>query len=318
MSATIFHLPGIDPSSHIEAAARALQITRGQIVQELLGSGPVTSARVEPGGRVGPLADFNRGPLSNTNFELDMPLSDRFQQADFWIGRPHWNPDRPDDFSVATSVKRSASSSSDQSYQAQIGFGIFNGVGKGRIAKGHKAILAQEVYNPRPGRYSFSAMVSGEGRPEAAKEWNRHFRSRLILFRFTDLSKRIDKIAELASTAFEVPFDSTPVKVSRMMKPQEGGTGELQMGIGVAVIVEKTSEKTLDLKSAGLMQAFVRLENTHVAFLPRDFDFDKHDHNKDGKLSRDDQLPRYLQASFNELDTDGDGFLTRKEIDAGF
>ena len=319
MSATIFHLLGIDPSSHIEAAGRAVQITRGKIIQELLGSRPVTSARVEPGGRVGPLPDFNRGPVSNTNFELGIPLSNRFQQADFWIGRPHWNPDRPDDFSVATSVKRSVSNSTDESYQAQIGFGLFSGVGKGRIAKGHKAILAQEVYNQRPGRYSFSAVVSGEGRPEAAKEWNRHFRSRLIIFRFTDASKRIDKIAELASTTFEVPFDSTPakVKVSRMMKDQGGGSGELHMGIGVAVIVEKTLEKTLDLQSAGLMRAFVRLENTHVAFLPRDFDFDKHDHNKDGKLSRDDQLPRYLEASFNELDADGDGFLTRKEIDPG-
>ncbi len=134
------------------------------------------------------------------------------------------------------------------------------------------------------------------------------------------MSKTIDKIAELARATFEVPFDSKPakVKVSRMMKDQEGGAGELHMGIGVAVIVEKTSENTLDLESAGLKQAFVRLENTHVAFLPRDFDFEKHDHNKDGKLSRDDQLPRYLVASFNELNTDGDGFLTRKEIDAGF
>ena len=216
-------------------------------------------------------------------------------------------------------MKRSASSSSDQSYQAQIGFGLFSGVGKGQIAKGYTAILAQEVYNQRPGCYSFSAVVSGESRADAAKEWNRHFRSRLILFRFTDVSKRIDKIAELASTTFEVPFDSTPskVKVSRMMKDQGGGSGELHMGIGVAVIVEKTLEKTLDLESAGHMRAFVRLENTHVAFLPRDFDFDKHDHNKDGKLSRDDQLPRYLEASFNELDADGDGFLTRKEIDSG-
>ena len=38
---------------------------------------------------------------------------------------------------------------------------------------------------------------------------------------------------------------------------------------------------------------------THVDFLPRDFDFARHDHNADGKLSRDDQLPGYLEASFN-------------------
>ena len=68
LSATIFHLMGIDPETHIEVAGRPFQITTGQVVSEVLGTGPVTGSRVPAGGSVPRLPDFNRGPLSNGDF----------------------------------------------------------------------------------------------------------------------------------------------------------------------------------------------------------------------------------------------------------
>ena len=49
LSATIFHLMGIDPETHIEVAGRPFQITTGQVVSEVLGTGPVTGSRVPAG-----------------------------------------------------------------------------------------------------------------------------------------------------------------------------------------------------------------------------------------------------------------------------
>ena len=320
MSATIFHLLGIDPTSHIDVGGRPFKITKGEEIHDVLGSGPVTSQRVEAGGRVGLLPDFNRGPISNSSFADATPVAGRFRRANYWIGRPHWNPDQPDAFSVATCVKQPTGDLPEEKHHAAIGFGLLTGNATGRMAAGETAILAQEIYNQRPGRYAFTATVSGIGDAESAKFWNRNFRARLILFRFTDLKKSIESIADLASTTFQVPFRTDPVKVKvgRMMKDQNGGAGELQKGIGVALLVEQISEKTLALESLGFEQAFMSVTATHVAFLPRDFDFARHDHNADGKLSRDDQLPDYLEASFNELDADDDGFLSQQEIEAAF
>ena len=320
ISATVFHLLGIDPTSHIEVDGRPFRITQGDVIRELLGSGPVTPLRAEPDGRVGPLPDFNRGPIRNSVFEDGTPLAGRLKTADDWIGRPHWNPERPDEFSVATSVRGSVAGDSGQTHHAQIGFGLSTGAASGHVPAGGTAILAQEIYNQRPGNYAFTITVSGHGDRESVSLWRRSFNSRLILFRFTDLNKTIDGIAELASTKFQVPFEaeSVRVRVSRMMKDQDGGAGELHKGIGVAVVVEHTSGKPLDLESAGVRQVCVRLQDAHVAFLPRDFEFARHDHNGDGRLSRNDQLPRYLEASFDRFDTDGDGFLTSEDIEEAF
>ena len=104
------------------------------------------------------------------------------------------------------------------------------------------------------------------------------------------------------------------LKVSRLLKDQEGGSGELHKGIGVAVII-KNRGPTIDLTAAGLAHAVLRIQRARVRFLPRDFTFATHDKNQDGKLERH-EAPRFLEMDFDDLDANRDGFLVPDELDA--
>jgi len=320
LSATIFHLLGIDPDTHIEVAGRPFKITTGRVVTEVLGSQPATDARSMPGGSVGSLTDFDRGPLSNGNFRRGTQLKGGFGQAEFWTGRPHWKPDRPEEFCVVSrlSLRESARfrRAKGDSYEAQIGFGLAGKKATGVIAPGQTVMLAQEIYNQRPGRYTFAVRVAADADDQTAGQWSRHFRCRIALVRFTDLSRDFAKTAELAATRFAPPFNAEPIecKVSRLLEGQQGGVSELQKGIGVAVIVEYHRPVQLDLATAGLKHAALRVQFASVRFLPRDFSFSTHDGDQDGKISRH-EAPHFLERCFDELDVNRDGFITPDELD---
>ena len=315
LSATIFHLLGIDPDTHIEVTGRPFKITTGRVVTEVLGSQPATDARSTPGGRVGSLPDFNRGPLSNGNFRHGTQLEGNFGQAEYWTGRPHWDAAQPDGFCVASQV--AVKSSLGMVYEARIGFGLGSKSAAGVINAGQTAMLAQQIYNHRPGRYTFEVSIAAEADERTARLWARHFHARIALVRFTDVSQDFAKIAELAATEFDPPFGSEPivVKVSRLLKDQQGGAGELLKGIGVAVVVEHGAPMQLDLEAAALQDAALRIQRARVRFLPRDFSFSDYDLDQDGKISRH-EAPRFLEVDFDDLDANGDGFLTPDEVDA--
>lgn len=313
LSATIFHLLGIDPQSHIEVAGRPFKISPGRVVPELLGPGAATNERTEAGGYVTGLPDFNRGPLSNGDFARGRVLESRFGEAEFWVARPAWNVGEPDDFCVASRVLVDAGT---ERFEAKIGFGLGDHKATGTIAAGQSAMLAQEIYNQRPGRYTFQVRIAAEADKQSMSQWNRHFQARIMLFRFTDLSRDFNKIAELASVEFKPVFDGKPVelKVSRLLKDQEGGSGELHKGIGVAVVV-KNRGAAIDTAAAGLAHAVLRIQRARVRFLPRDFAFAAHDKNRDGKLDRS-EAPRFLKMDFDDLDANSDGLLVPGELDA--
>ena len=311
LSATIFHLLGIDPHTHIEVAGRPFKITTGRVITEALGSGPATDDRVTPGGRVGSLPDFDRGPLSNGNFHHGSQLKGRVGQAEFWTGRPHWTADRGDEFSVATRVEVNG-----DSYEAKIGFGLAGNKPVGVIAVGQTAMLAQEIYNQRPGRYTFVVRVAADADEQSGDRWSQHFRCCIALVRFTDLSRDFTKTAELAVTEFDPPFNgkSIEVKVSQLLKDQQGGAGELLKGIGAVVIVEHRGTTQLDLAAAGLQHAALRIQFASVRFLPRDFNFARFDRDQDEKISHR-EAPPFLERCFEELDVNRDGFVTPDELD---
>ncbi|MBQ17956.1 MAG: hypothetical protein CMJ65_12610 [Planctomycetaceae bacterium] len=318
LSATIFHLLGIDPQTHIEVTGLPFKISTGQVVTGVFGSGPTTDARTAAGGFVAGLPDFNRGPLSNGDFDRGRVIRDRFGEAEFWSARPAWDPDQPTAFGVAGRVSTlvGRDQRGGERYEAQLGFGLADRPATGVIRPGQTVMLAQEIYNQRPGRYTFQVGVAAAADKRTAAAWSRHFRARLVIFRFTDLTRDVGKIAELASTQFEPPFNAGPLelKVSRLLKDQQGGGGELLKGIGVAVVVEKQGSE-LDLAAAGLEYAVLRVLRARVRFLPRDFKFSDHDRNQDGKLDRG-EIPGFLENDFEDLDVDHDGFLVPGELDS--
>ena len=314
LAATLFHLLGIDPHTHIEVAGRPFKISTGEVVAEVLGSGPVTSERTAAGGRISGLPDFDRGPLSNGDFDRGQVLQGRFGSADYWVARPGWTAAQSEAFAVASKVVL-APAEPPVSSAAQLGFGLSGHAAAGVVKPGQTAVLAQEIYNQRPGRYSFQVHIAGVADPESAAQWQRHFRTRIVIFRFTDLTRDVGHIEELATTEVALRFDAAPVawQVSRLLKDQQGGGGELHKGIGVAVIVEKTGA-SIDLKAAGCKFAALQVVRARVRFLPRDFEFSNYDRNRDGRLDRD-EAPSFLAVDFAELDRDGDGFLEPTDLD---
>ena len=314
LSATIFHLMGIDPETHIEVAGRPFKITSGQVVDEVLGSGPVTDARTPAGGRIDRLPDFNRGPISNETFTVGRTIEGSVGHAENWVGLPAWAPLQPGGFCVASRV--AVESGKRVRHEAQIGFGLAGHAAGGRIETGTRAVLAQEIYNQRPGRYKFTVRLAAEADPHAAKAWAARFRARIALFRFTDLTRDMTRTAELASTPFTPPFGEEPIDVSvgRLLKDQQGGGGELLKGIGVAVIVEHTGTP-LDIANSEFTSAILHVQEARVRFLPRDFSFASHDENRDGQLDRT-EAPRFLEMAFDRLDTNSDGYLSPKEVEA--
>ena len=312
LSATIFHLMGIDPETHIEVAGRPFKITTGKVVTEVLGTGPVTDSRASAGGQFGRLPDFNRGPLSTGDFSVGRKIEGSVGQADHWLALAPWNAGHPGTFCVASRVTVGAGPSTH--HEAQIGFGIAAATASGVIDSGAQAILAQEIYNQRPGRYSFSVRVAAEADPHSVKAWADRFQARIVLFRFTDLTRSLDHTAELASAPFTPPFGKAPIEVSvtRLLKDQQGGGGELLKGIGVAVILKHTGE-AIDLDASALETAVVKVQAARVRFLPRDFSFASHDDNQDGQLDRS-EVPRFLERDFDSLDTNGDGSLSASEV----
>ena len=314
LSATIFHLMGIDPETHIEVSGRPFKITSGRVVDEVLGSGPVTDTRTPAGGRIDRLPDFNRGPISNGTFTAGRTIEGSVGRAENWLGLPAWDPLQSGGFCVASRV--AVESGKRVRHEAQIGFGLAGRAAVGMIETGTRVLLAQEIYNQRPGRYTFTVRLAAEADPNTARAWATRFRARITLFRFTDLTRDMTRIAELASTPFTPPFGADPIDVSvgRLLKDQQGGGGELLKGIGVAVIVEHTG-KSLDLATSEFQSAILRVQKARVRFLPRDFSFASHDENRDGQLDRT-EAPRFLEMNFDGLDANGDGFLSPKEVEA--
>ena len=262
VSATIFHLMGIDPHTHIEVAGRPFKITSGRVIHEAIGSGPISGHRRKATGEIGRLPNFQRGTLSNSQFAEGPMIAGDIGQATLWQSLPAWRRHSAPTLSVASRVRRK------DGFVAQIGVGIgqqkFSG---GMVKKGARGLLAQEFYNPRPGRYEFEVRVSAIGDAKSKQLWRESFACKIALVRFTDLSRNFRKIAILMEQSFVPSFNADPitVTVSRMMKDQQGGAGELLKGIGAVVIVENKSSGAVRFDAP----VSLIIEQASGAFTPR-------------------------------------------------
>jgi hypothetical protein len=99
-----------------------------------------------------------------------------------------------------------------------------------------------------------------------------HFTCRLLLFRYADARKDATRVAVLASADFRPAFGdtATPFEVHRFLgSTQPGANFSIGNGLGVAVVVEKTSPGALALTGPGPFQAFLRLHSVALDFNPR-------------------------------------------------
>jgi hypothetical protein len=156
---------------------------------------------------------------------------------------------------------------------AAIGYDLTGYSTGGKIAAGSSALLTQEVRNPRAGTYTVAVHVAGCCDAKAFARFLEHFRCRLVLFGYNDLSKDPAKERrEFASVEFKPPLartatDYTEVSLTHRLRSQEAGASEIEMGIGIALVVEKATPGDFSI-SAG-ERVMVYIDDVEITFVPR-------------------------------------------------
>lgn len=279
--ATIFHLLGIDHHTTFpDRTGRRLPLVEGEPLHALLGTSCATNERVLSTGDVALVPPYDPSPLVNVSFDEPDSLLDVDQVSRFkgWRATPLWQSARPTDLSVRlASVQAPFSRSGTQ--HVQIGFGMDGSECSGQLAPGARALLTQEVRSPRAGRYRFSVHACAvAATPEQFRElFLKHFTCRLEIFGYLDLKKDPRQVRVFASSVF-LPELSAPeaadykrFEVMATLRSQDGGAMETSRGVGVAVILEKSSPGVLNLASLGA-GAFLRIDDAQLEFnaRPRD------------------------------------------------
>ena len=134
-------------------------------------------------------------------------------------------------------------------------------------------MLTQEVRNPRAGTYTISIHVCGGGSRDDFREFLSYFRCRLVLFGYRELTKDALKgRREFESVSIDPVFADKPggyqkVTLTRKLRSQDGGASEIEMGVGVAVIVERKTPGAFVVPAG--RRAFIRVDDVEIDFVPR-------------------------------------------------
>ncbi len=272
LTATLFHSLGIDHETTFrDAEGRDHKLTLGSPIQAVLGGGQATAERATAGGIV-TAAGFDSSLLLNTEFRDPVPLYpvDKGSRPKGWRATPTLSSD-----SDAFGVKLASAGGKTG---VLLGFGLAGGRSPVRIQKGERALLAQEMRNPRAGRFTFSvkACITGKSK-ELCEQFLKHFTCRLVIYRYTDVDKNPVLRQEFGSLAFQPP-------ISVGSKPALGGFEYSQVldsavpgqnfgigkGLGVSIEIEKTSDAPLDLdgRSAAATAALL-IASARLAFTSR-------------------------------------------------
>jgi hypothetical protein len=139
------------------------------------------------------------------------------------------------------------------------------------VAQGARALLAQEIRNFRAGHYKFSIHASGGGtsREVFEKMFRQHFTCRLLIYRHTEATKNPLKGQQVETVTFQPEFEKyQKFEMTKLAdSPKPGTNFTVGLGLGVAVIVEKTSPGKLELPAG--TRAFLRIDDVELIFAPR-------------------------------------------------
>jgi hypothetical protein len=259
LTATIFHLLGIAPGSFFtDQADRPHRVTEGQPLQQLLGSRPATDWRVAAGGHPASVPPFSGAQLLNTSFSEDAPLlvAGSHSRLRGWQAEPIT---AGPDFGVRLMQPDT------EERHVRIGFDA----GAGPIAPGSRALLAQEVRNPRAGRYTLTVRTRVDGSAGGIAALLEGFTFRLVIFGYQNVKKDPRQRREFAAQTFRPAVDEAAhnVTLSAVLKSQDDGAFQLSQGVGVAVIAERIGGASLIPEPAA--GAYVRVDSAVLTFDPR-------------------------------------------------
>ncbi len=183
-----------------------------------------------------------------------------------WRATPRWTPDTANGFSIQLTDER----------QLRLGFGLGDGLNVPAIAQASRTLLAQEIRSARGGHYTFTIRASGGG--SSADFFERgflaNFTCRLLLFRFANTRKDPREGQVLASADFRPTFSDGTTSIAHAVDRFLGSTVPganfpIGNGLGVGIVIEKTSAVPLPLAGPGPKRAFVRIHSASLVFNPR-------------------------------------------------
>ncbi len=276
LTATIFHLLGIGHDVLFRDRAQIPHhVTSGQPIHALLGDGPATDTRQKAAGDIALVPAYTTEKLRNTSFEEDAPLQPigAAGRRKGWQATPPAN--KADANGLSVRLVAGADSPDGQQHVA-MGFGLQDPTQAVKIPAGAKVILTQEIRNPRSGQFTLSVAANGGGASQKffEQEFLKNFTCRLTIFRYADMSKNVHQSQLLGQAAFQPEFSSAKKPESRRFELSEflgttvgNANFAIGAGIGIAVVIEKTSPGALTLPAGKTAHdAFVRIDNVKLDF----------------------------------------------------
>lgn len=275
LTATIYHLLGIDPGRVVSTHnGRALPITHGKPIEKLLGNKPATRERAEPGGNPSRVPPYEERLLVYNDFPSGVALRS-FDGS----SRPKgWRADPLGAKGLGVRVEKDFAAPLDARHFA-IGIAADESGGI-KVQQGARAMLAQEVRSPFAGTFVLRAQVGGVA--PSGEFFNEvflnHFVCRLLLFEFTDPAKSPRQFKTVASVDFKPALIDLKnprlqtVQVEKTFKPGKPGQNiSFGLGLGVAIVVEKTNPVTLEVP-AGTLSAAVHVARIDLDFAGKEID----------------------------------------------
>ncbi|MCA9146406.1 MAG: DUF1501 domain-containing protein [Planctomycetales bacterium] len=267
LTATMFHLLGVDyQSSFMDREGREHRLTEGKPLFKLLGTEPATDKRVASTGDVSRVPPFDPSVnLMQTDFQKVMQL----QSVD--------SPSRPKGWRAmpcAVDGSKIAFGATIVSEQAAIGLHGAVIDSPAVVKQGDVALLAQEVRSPFAGTYTLRIRLRGEASSAADFDnwFQTHFACRAEMFQYTEATKNASNRKALATVDVQPTFTSdekfeTIELTKEFTNPSPGGNFSFGLGMGIALIVEKKSEGTLELAPGSTPLARLRVAEVQLDFV---------------------------------------------------
>jgi hypothetical protein len=269
----------------------------GQPIYKLMGTEPATKERRASTADLARVPPFDRSLLLNTDFRTATPLMNAAgpSRPKGWRGFPLLESEMDDRLGtrldagnwgiIAAALSNSKSEIPDLKSEISnsgsllasspiIGFGLGGGKAALTLKKGDAALLAQEVRSPFAGTFVLKARLSGGG---CSKEFYdgvfaKNFTVKLQFYQYTDAAKSPLQRRELGSLTVQPPYAEPGGKVEEYTlekvfeNPSAGANFSFGLGMGVAVIIEKTSDAPLELPADCPNRAHIRVHELTLDF----------------------------------------------------
>ncbi|MEY3460153.1 MAG: hypothetical protein RL215_3310 [Planctomycetota bacterium] len=256
VTATIFHLLGIDPSGVFhDRENRPHPITRGEPIAGMLGERRTTELQVAEGDPA-LVPPFDTRLLFDTDFRSSQPLI----AVEPTTRTKGWRAWSQPGLQVTKSMGR-----------AELTF-VVEGADKTlSIAAGSRAIMSQEIRNARGGQYTVKVRASAVA--ASTHEFERtvldHARLRLVLFRFQNMHKDPREIMELASVECRPAVgESHEFVLDQFLgSTTPGANFAIGSGLGILITLEFAQPLTLPVEEASRIA--IHMESVELNFQPR-------------------------------------------------